>query len=234
MKPIIGILARSQKDNEDCSIFYANNFVVKSIVKCGGIPLLILPNQGINYEDNKPSETIKLTTKNKEDLNDILNRCDGILIPGGYKWYEYDEYICKHAVDNNIPLLGICAGMQILAKVLNNDKINGLDNTIINETYINHHQTNIKYAHKVRIIKDSLLYRILKKDEIKVNSRHNYHISNELSFLASAYAEDDVIEAVEYKENKFTLGVQWHPESMIEYDEDSKKIIYMFIESAKK
>lgn len=234
MKPIIGIVARSQKDSGNYSILYANNKVVRAVVKCGGTPLLILPNQGIDYEENTPSDTIRLSNKDKEELNNVLNKCDGILIPGGHKWYEYDEYICKYAVDNDIPLLGICLGMQLLSKVLNNNKINGIDNTVKNETNIEHQKVDATYAHKIKILKESLLYEILKKDEINVNSRHKYHVPSELSFLASAYADDGIIEAVEYKNNRFTLGVQWHPESMIDYDEESKKIINAFIEKAKK
>lgn len=234
MKPIIGIVARSQKDIDGYSILYANNFCVKAIIDCGGIPFLILPTQGIDYEEKNPRDIARMNDQSKKDLNDVLDKCDGILMPGGYKWYEYDEYICKYAVDKSIPILAICAGMQVLSKTLNNEKINALDNTVKNNTYINHYVKAAKYAHKIKIKKDTLLYKIVGKEEIEVNSRHNYHVPNELSFLASAYSEDGLIEAVEYANNKFTLGVQWHPESMIDYDINSKKIIENLINASRK
>ena len=233
MKPLIGIVSRSTM-NDDSSIYYTNSKVVRSITLCGGIPILIVPPHNVDYESDRPGAIERLTDENKEDIKSILDRCDGILMPGGSKWYEFDEYICKYALDNDIPLLGICMGMQLLSKRLNNSKIEELDNTVLNNTSINHNQKGVKYVHSVKIKKDSLLYEILNKEEIEVNSRHNYHIPEELGYLKIAYSPDNIIEAVDYKDNKFTLGVQWHPESMCFYDEDAKKIIEAFIDKCKK
>ena len=232
MKPIIGVVVRSETMN-DKGVYYINNVLVRSLVECGGIPILIVPPHNVDYEEKTPSELERLTEENKKDIDKVLNMCDGIVMPGGHKWYEFDEYICKYVVDNNIPVLGICMGMQLLAKKLNNEK-EGLDNTVLNETDINHNMPGIKYAHSIKILKDTLLYDIIGKEEINVNSRHNYHIPNELDFLKSAYSSDGIIEAVEYKENIFTLGIQWHPETMISYDMDAKRIIQTFIDKSKK
>lgn len=234
MKPIIGIVSRSTKDDEGYSILYTNSNVSQAIIKSGGIPFTILSTQEVDYESDTPAKTIRLNADNKDDINRVLDMCDGIVIPGGVKWYEYDEYICKYAIEHNIPLLGICAGMQLLAKVLNNNKIDGIDNTVRNDTIIDHHQKGVKYVHNVQISENSLLYKIVNENIISVNSRHNYHVPNELSFLSTAYSEDDLIEAVEYKNNKFALGIQWHPESMIDYDGNAKKIFNYFIEICKK
>ena len=232
MKPIIGIVSRSEK-MEEKGVYYINNIVVRSVVECGGIPLLIVPTQNVDYEEKDPGKIDRLTEENKEDLKIVLDKCDGILMPGGSKWYEFDEYVCKYALDNDIPLLGICMGMQLLAKKLNNDN-KGLDNTVKNDTEINHSRPGVDYVHSVKILKDTLLYDIIGKEEINVNSRHNYHVPDELKFLQSAYSSDNIIEAVEDKNNKFTLGVQWHPEVMQFYDEDAKKIIKEFIDKSKK
>ena len=231
MKPIIGVVARSETLN-DSSIYYVNSKVVRSVVNCGGIPILLISPQNVDYEEKDPSKLERLTEENKKDIEETLKLCDGILMPGGYKWYEFDEYICKYAIDKDIPLLGICMGMQLLAKKLNNDN-QGLDNTVLNETSINHNMPGVEYAHSVKINKDTKLYDIVKKEELEVNSRHNYHVPNELKFLQSAYSSDGIIEAIEYKDNKFTLGVQWHPEVMSFYDEDNKKILQAFIDKCK-
>lgn len=209
MKPIIGVVYRL---NEDENNLYVNNTLINCIIAHQAIPFLILP------------------TSNFNDLDEILKKCDGIILPGGTKWDKDDEYICKYAIENDVPLLGICAGMQVLAKILNNGKIDGVDNTILNNTFINH-KSKDNYAHDVRILKNTKLYEIIKKDKIKVNSRHSYHVPD--SYIKSAIADDNIIEAVEYSENKFTLGIQWHPESMISYDEDARKIFDEFIKNCK-
>ena len=232
MTKIIGIVSRSGKDSDNYSIFYVNNNIVKALLKEDASPFLILPTQAIDYEEKSPSYIPRLNDLEKERLNSILKICDGIVIPGGSKWYQYDEYICKYAIDNDIPLLCICAGMQLLVKVLNNDKLNGYDNTILNDTYINHN-LKMNYVHEVNILENTFLYEIIGKTKIMVNSRHNYHVPNELSYFASAYSLDGLIEAVEYRDNKFALGIQWHPESMIDYDEDARKIIKKFVKSTK-
>ena len=233
MKPIIGIVSRSSKDVDENGILYVNNKVVEAIVKCGGIPLLILPTQGIDYELDRPSNLERLNDDNKNDLIEILKKCDGIVMPGGSKWYEYDEFISKYVVDNDIPVLGICAGMQLLSKTLNNNRVDGIDNTVLNDTTINHNQPKVEYVHSVKIKEDTYMHDIVKSSEINVNSRHKYHVPNELSFLSSANSLDGLIEAIEYRNNKFTIGVQWHPETMIGYDENSKKIIDEFIKKCK-
>ena len=100
-----------------------------------------------------------------------------------------------------------------------------------NNTDIVHFQRGVKYVHKLKIEKDTKLYKILIKDEIQINSRHNYHLTSVNDLKISAYSEDGLIESVEAKNIRFVLGVQWHPESMLEYDEDSNKIFDAFISS---
>ena len=86
--------------------------------------------------------------------------------------------------------------------------------------------------HYVNIEKNTLLHDILNTDRIMVNSKHNYCITNLDGFIPCAYADDGVIEAIYKKDNKFILGVQWHPE--LENNEFSSKIFTKFIENAKK
>lgn len=68
---------------------------------------------------------------------------------------------------------------------------------------------------------------------MKVNSRHNYQISELTNFVASAYSEDHIIEAIEYPGKTFALGVQWHPEAMVEYNPLMRRIFDAFILAVK-
>ena len=84
------------------------------------------------------------------------------------------------------------------------------------------------------IKKDSTLYKILGKEELMVNSFHNYHVSIDNQYIVTANSEDGYIEGIELPNKKFHMGIQWHPEISYEFDEDSKKIINYFIEVCKK
>ena len=50
----------------------------------------------------------------------MVDLCDGIIIPGGYRIYEFYKYITEYAIKKDIPVLGICLGMQTLSRIDNN------------------------------------------------------------------------------------------------------------------
>lgn len=232
-KPIIGIIGRPDIASDDDKVICAYESTRRAIVKKGGIPILILPNQDLEYVNEKPNEINRLNNEQKEDLIRVLSLCDAILIPGGYKWFEYDEFIYNYALDKDIPILGICLGMQIMAKI-DNYKINKDTKNILNETSINHRQREEKYVHEVDLVDNTILKSIINKDTINVNSKHNYHIESTNELVISAYSKDGLIEGVEHKNKRFVVGVQWHPESMLEYDIDANKIFDRFINEASK
>jgi putative glutamine amidotransferase len=69
----------------------------------------------------------------------------------------------------------------------------------------------------VTVRKDSLLHRVLGVDRLETNSSHHQAIQKTLPPLRQvAFSEDGVVEAVESTVHRFLLGVQWHPEAMIE------------------
>lgn len=231
MRPIIGIVGRADSEKLGHNVICCFESVRRSIIKHGGIPILILPPQDVEYEKLSPKEINSLTDIEKEILISQVNLCDGILIPGTSKLYEYDKFIYEYAKEKDIPILGICGGMQLMA--IADKTVEEIKNIIVpNNTDINHLEKEKDYVHEVEIVKDTLLSKIINKDKIKVNSRHKFHIEN-TNLKVSAYSTDGIIEALEVPNKKFILGIQWHPESMLEYDEDSNKIIKYFIDKCK-
>ena len=93
---------------------------------------------------------------------------------------------------------------------------------------INIDNHKINRLHEVKIIKDTLLYRIIKKEKILVNSRHKSSINNS-KYKINAISKENVIEAIEIPNKRFFLGIQWHLENMYMIDINSRKIFDYFI-----
>lgn len=223
-RKVIGILGIPSVDDENDSVIALYKSYKDAIVKRGCIPFLINPVSDIDYLNRKREDIPPLSEEEKIFYQDMVDMCDGIILQGGYRIYNYFEYIVSYAIEKDIPILGICMGMQLLARLDN------VENCIeINNTNVNHEVKGQQYAHMVNILKDSLLYSIFNKDVISVNSKHNYHVSKVNIYKISAYSEDGLIEAIEYPGKKFIIGVQWHPEKMIEYDALANKLFDYFI-----
>lgn len=154
-----------------------------------------------------------------ENSEETLSICDGIIFQGGDKFTDYQIKYLKYAHENNIPTLGICLGMQMMGIYF------GATEYEVNK----HKDKNKKYVHKILIDENSLLFSIIRKKEIYVNSRHKYALKQPKIDI-SAVSLDGIIEAIEDKKKKFFIGLEWHPESMIEYDESSRKIFKYFID----
>ena len=187
MNIIIGIVAREEEfDNINFRIIAKNN--MKYLYgKCSYIGI-------INYDG-------------EVDYN-VLNLCDGIIIPGGNKIYPYHFKILEYAIKNNIPVLGICMGNQVIG-LYSVDSRDEDDLVRID----NHFGSTIR--HSITTEKNSFLYKLF-GDELEVNSRHNYMLEEvNYPFVVSAYSDDGVIEGIEYIDDEhFIIGVQFHPEDL--------------------
>lgn len=224
----LGILLRySHLDNERCMLYLVEQ-VRRTFQKAGAFIVPLVPVQDINYADTKYEEGNELSLEEKEQIEIYLDMVDGVVFPGGKKISKYDQYLLERCIDRDIPTLGICLGMQLMSCYKEKFAVS------LNDSYINHNQDNYDLlTHKVIVNKDSCLYKILEKDEIMVNSFHRYHGNSNKYFNVSANSEDGYIEAIELKDKKFIMGVQWHPEISYDFDDNSKKIIDYFINICK-
>lgn len=239
MKPIIGIVARPHKTETNLDCMMVLDPYRRAVINSGGIPILIFPTQNINYMEVFPKDAPKLNSDEKEDLLRVLKMCNGIIMPGGNRMYDYDTFITDYAYKNDVPVLGICLGMQIMNAYLLGEEIrtNALDKIDL-EKYMNHNELDMKYVHKVTLDKSSKLYNIIGEEAVEVNSRHKYVIKNDENikdkFDIVGMSEDGFPEAMEVKSKRFFIGVQWHPENMTEYDKNMKNLFENFINEAKK
>lgn len=162
-------------------------------------------------------------TDQKRDFFEKCRKCDGLLLTGGYKNDWYDDRIIDCARQYNVPLLGICQGMQSMAIYKSGKNTIKIGND-------SHHLPKDK-RHIVRL-ESGRLKEILKTDKIWVNSHHYEMVEDSNLFEVTGYSEDGIIEVVENKNHPFQIGVQWHPERMME-SEVGKKIIESFINTIK-
>lgn len=229
MKPIIGIPLRYQHLKDDRCIVYMSERVRRTIQKAGGEVFAITPVQDVDYINTKGNEFKELTLEEKRLINKNLDQCDGLFLPGGIKFTPYDRYMLECAIEKEIPTLGICLSMQMMSCY--NEEVY-LEK---NETNINHNQKDdLELTHKVKINHNSNLYEIVGKEEMDVNSFHNFHVTENGIYKAVAYSEDGLIEALEFPYSTFNIGLQWHPEISYDFDENSRKIIDYFIKESKK
>lgn len=233
-RPIIGIVGRPNEIISGYSVLSVDEKLKSAIIKAGGIPIMIIPTQTVIYDKEIPKEMTRLSEEEKKNLDRQLNLCSGIVLPGGNKWYEYDVYIANYVIENNIPTLGLCMGMQLLAYVdcmsINND-LNLIEK---NNTIINHFQKGVFPVHEISIVDNTVLKKILNCNNMLVNSRHNYHITKVNKAIISAYSNDNLIEGIEFPDKKYIIAVQWHPESIIDKDPKNQELFNWLINFASK
>ena len=96
-----------------------------------------------------------------------------------------------------------------------------------------HYGNSKEYLHKVNIIASTKLSKIINKSRIEVNSVHKDAVMFDMNkLIINAVSDDGVIEGVEYPNKKFIMGLEWHPECLL--DHYSKLIFDSFYKSLKK
>ena len=230
-KPVIGVMPQFSTDSN--RIMIVPNFL-NAIKAAGGVPLL-LP-----------------LTSEVSDVAEILDHFDGFLYPGGpdinplifgeeaMPGYgniipERDTIelsLMPEILKTGKPVFGVCRGIQSMNVALGGTLVQDIPLQIHSEKKIGHYQKagNEVRTHLVHVVKDTLLYDIVKKDTIEVNSFH-HQSCKELGrgAVLNGEAADGVIEAISLENYNFFLGVQWHPEHLFSSNEDAMKIWKAFI-----
>lgn len=214
MKKIVGIIGRPDKTINHNDVFIVNKHIISMLNNYNIIPLLITPPGKYNYYGYNIHNGPEITKSELDNIFYLIDKCDGILLQGGDEFYQFDIDIVKYLHQKDIPTLGICLGMQTIGYTFNGELIN-----VSNHKGINH---------EITIKKDSLLYEIIGKEKITVNSRHKESL-NKTDLFKGAYSLDNVIEEIEDHSKKCFIGLEWHPEDIL--NNDQKKIIEYFINS---
>lgn len=230
-KTVIGITPLYDIERE--SIWLLPGYM-EIIQKCGALPV-ILP-----------------FTDNRQEINDIFGFCDGILLPGGQdinpRLYgeaasslcsslcdardSLEEIIFKQAYELDIPVFGICRGLQLINALLGGTLYKDIPSEYKSKTVHKMTKPYDKACHKVSLIENTPLYSLLKEKSIDVNSCHHQAVKTLSPLLKPmAVSEDGLIEAVYCPDKKFIQAVQWHPEFSYKKDSRQLSLINEFVKS---
>lgn len=221
-KPIIGIVSKhyaTYKSNRTDT--FIRDEVKQAIFDNGGVAIGILPTEneinycGDNWKDN-------LSEEERLNLFKQLSICDGIILQGGAETDNYESIIAKYCYDNDIPILGICAGQNNIVRALG-----GTTYKISNPE--KHDKSFDDFVHSITIDKNSKFYQIVKDEKMMVNSRHKRTVKECPELDKVAFCEDNYPDVVESKNKRFYVGVRFHPESLYKKDEKHNKIFEAFI-----
>ena len=142
--------------------------------------------------------------------------------------------VLKLAMSKDMPVLGICRGIQFINAALGGTLYQDIPSQYPSKT--DHHQSPPydKPVHEVNIIRETPLYELIGKDRIAVNSYHHQAVkavADDLEIMAES--TDGLVEAVFKRDQKFIWGLQWHPEFSFRTDPNSRKIWTAFVEECR-
>lgn len=144
---------------------------------------------------------------------------------------EAELALLQGALARNMPLLGICGGEQLLAVALGGTLIQHIPGAIPNA--LPHEQPTPRHepGHAVAVLPGTLLREIVGSDTMQVNSSHHQAVLDPGPHArVNAKSADEVIEGIEDARFRFCLGVQWHPEFLI--DQGDRRIFEALIVAA--
>ncbi len=239
-RPIIGLTTyRKIAQDSGVPIFGLMRSYVQAVAQAGGIPLLIPLGIG------------------DEDLRTVLQRVDGLVLPGGgdidpqaYQGQNHENIrgvdkdrdrveinLAREAVQSEKPFLAICRGHQVLNVALGGtmweDLATQMPGSIRHDYYGDGARTD--RPHSVHVREASRLAEIVASAEILVNSLHHQGL-RELApeLTASAAAPDGLVEGVEIPGHPFAIGVQWHPENLVGIDPAMHRLFVSLVEASTK
>jgi gamma-glutamyl-gamma-aminobutyrate hydrolase PuuD len=229
MRPVIGIttyVTPAKWGHWDLEASLIPHDYVRAVEQAGGRPLLVPPSE--------------------EGIEETLDSLDGIVFSGGsdldpahYGEEAHEETfgiheerdrseleLMKAALERDMPVLGICRGIQVLNVARGGNLIQHLPEIVGHEEH--KHTPGVFADHDVEIEPETTLGKIL-GDRHPVKSHHHQGLDTLGEGLrVSAHAEDGSIEGVEDPERRFALGVLWHPEAG-----DDVKLFQALVEQAR-
>ncbi len=236
MRPIIGIVGRPGiRPDRNRPIYYVNKSYINAIEQAGGLPVVFPIYQ--HFEEIEP----------------LFNTLDGVLLAGGIDIdpSSYDEapltsltptdpqldrlemLLVRWAYDHNVPLLGICRGLQLINVALGGTLYQDIDTqcpgSLEHSSWLAPREQII---HTISIDPQSMMARIFERTEVPANSLHHQAIKEiGQDIVVSGRSPDGVIELIEIPGKRFMLAAQCHPEEIYDLHRIWARLFAAFIEA---
>lgn len=145
---------------------------------------------------------------------------------------ELELRLIQAVLQKGKPILGICRGCQILNVATGGDMYQDLPSQVKNVLQHSQRAPRFHASHTVGVERGTRLFDIFQTDVLAVNSfHHQANRSVGSGYRVSVTAKDGVMEAFESVDHPFVIGVQWHPENMIEVDPLANRLFDAFVQS---
>ena len=226
-----------------------------------GIPVVDETAKG-NFDNYKNAikehgGEVRFLVRDANSNEDFILEINGLLLPGGgdihpanfnQEWHPKIKYVdedrddleltlFEQAYNKDIPIFGICRGIQIMSVAMGGDLYQDIDSVYPSQALTHPAENKKDSKHNIEIVPGSKLGSIIGEKVVEVNSAHHQAV-NEIGdgFVVTARSSDGIIEAIENPSKDFVLGVQYHPERMIgspEFKEHRRKLFEGFIQATK-
>jgi putative glutamine amidotransferase len=209
---------------------------VRSVTQAGGLALALCPGP-------------------PEDVPEVLEPIDALLLTGGgdidpalyggathplladvaRERDLFEIALCHEALRRALPILAICRGAQVLNVALGGTLVQDIPSQIGERVLHDRPVERWERSHDITILAESRLARILGGQAFSVNSFHHQAVKDLGRGLAvsALCPEDGVIEGIEAPEERFVLGVQWHPEAFWSHSEDFRGLFSSLVQEAR-